>query len=50
MIDVPAGVTSGPQYLIKYQLNIRCQQMNGDPEELALLLVRKDGETADTLD
>lgn len=43
MIDMLATVTSGPQYLIKYQLDIRGPWMNGAPEELDLLLVMKDG-------
>lgn len=42
MIDIPAAVTSGPQYLIKNQPNIRRPQMSRAPEELALLLVMKD--------
>lgn len=50
MIDIPAAVTSGPQYLIKYQPNIRFPQMNRDPEEFALLWVMKDGNMADRLD
>lgn len=42
MIDMPAAVTSGPRYLIKYQLDIRGPWMNRAPEELDLLLVMKD--------
>lgn len=43
MIDIPAAVTLEPQYLIKFQPNIRCSQMNRAPEEFAFLLVTKDG-------
>lgn len=50
MIDNHCGLTSRPQYLIKYQPNIQCPQMSWDPEELTLLLVMNNGEVADRLD